>query len=186
MVAGSGLLVGLKTLRLGLRNRLVKLSLVRLVESTGLGVKSTRVVPQSLVLLVLGTTSAFETDARLAGALASVVSSLLGWDVLRVGATTGLTSATDADGSAGELFETRFVDAGFFRGDGGLRVERVLEAVVRLEVEVTSLPSEGEKQVVGSALLFLLSLQSNLCGFEYIPARRLSADRTFLRKLQTC
>ncbi len=97
MAAGGGLLISLESLGLGLGNRLVELGLTSLVDTTGLGIESTRVVTKSLELLVFGSASAFETNARLASALCTVISSLLRWDVLGVGASTSLTVAADGD-----------------------------------------------------------------------------------------
>jgi len=123
MAACGTFLVLLECLWLSLRDDLVELSLSGLVDTTGVGVKSTWVVAKSLVLLVLGAASAFKADARLASALASVVSSLLRRNPLRVGATSGLACSAYTDRGARELFEARLVDARLFRGDGGLWVE---------------------------------------------------------------
>lgn len=151
MAASSSLLIRFESLWLGLRHRLVELRLARLIDASRLSIESTRVVTQSLELLVFGTASALEPDARLSRALGTVVSAFFGWDVLRVGATTGLTSTAYADGSTGERFETGLVDARLFRGDGGLGVERVLETAVRLVVQVTELSSSEEREEKGGA-----------------------------------
>lgn len=139
MAACGTFLVLLECLWLSLRDDLVELSLARLVNVTGVGVESTWVVAKSLVLLVFRAASAFKADARLASALASVVSALLGRNPLRVGATAGLTCSAYADRGARELFEARLVDARLFRGDGGLWVKRILESAVRLVVQIAEL-----------------------------------------------
>lgn len=130
MAASSSLLVSLEPLRLGLRDRLLELRLASLVDTPGRSIKSPGVITERLKLLVFRTASALEADARLASALASAISSFLRRDVLWVGATTSLAGATDADRGSRQLFETRFVDAGLFRSDSGLGVERVFEATV--------------------------------------------------------
>lgn len=172
MTTSCGLLVSFETLRLGLRNGLVELRLTRLVNAPRSGIKTTGVVAKSLVLLVLGTTGALETNARLAGTLASVVSAFLGRNVLGVGASASLSSATNTDRSAGELVETRLVDARLFRGDGGLGVERVLEPAVRLVVKITEL--YGEEEAVQSQNRAFFELDEKRADSETmnVPARR--------------
>lgn len=154
MASSGSLLIGLKTLRLGLRSKLVQLRLASLINTPGLGIKSSRVVTKSLELLVFGTTSALEADARLACTLSPVVSTLLRRDVLRVGSTSSLTGAADADRGTREAFESGLVDARFFRGDGGFGVERVLETAVRLVIEVAEL--ERTKRGPTSKIICLL------------------------------
>lgn len=139
MATSGSLLVGFETLRFGLRSQLVQLGLTSLIDAPRLSIESSRVVTKSLELLVLGTTSALESDARLARALSPVVSAFLRWDVLRVGSTAGLTGTTDTDRGTRKAFETGLVDARLFGGDGGLGVERVLEAAVRLVIEIAEL-----------------------------------------------
>lgn len=139
MAAGGSLLVGIETLGLSLGHWFVQLRLTSLVNGTRLGIESAWVVAEGLELLVLGATAALETDARFSRALASVVSTFLRRDVLRVGATASLTCAADANRRTRELFEAGLVDARLFRGDGGLGVERILETAVRLVVKITEL-----------------------------------------------
>lgn len=126
----SAFLVVFKGLILGAGDRLVKLTLTGLVNSTGLSIKSTGVVTQSLVLFVFGTSRALKADARLASALSSVISTFFGWNVLRVGSATCLTCSAIANLGTGERFETGLVDARLFRRDGGAWVKRLLLLVV--------------------------------------------------------
>ena len=139
MATSSSLLIRLESLGLSLRHRLVQLSLTRLVDSPRLGIESSGIVTESLVLLIFGTACALETDARFARALGSVVSTFFRRNVLRVGSSASLTGAPDADGSTRETFEARLVDTGLFGCHRGLGVERVFESAVGLVVQIAEL-----------------------------------------------
>lgn len=106
-VAASGsLLIRLEPLWLSLRHRLVKVGLTSLIDAPRVGVESARVVTKRLKLLVFRTAGALETDARLACTLRTVVSALVGRNILGISATTSLACAADTDRSTRKMLKS--------------------------------------------------------------------------------